>query len=49
MTELAQRLGFDLADTLSGNVKFLADLFKSTGAAVIETEAELDNVLLTGE
>ena len=41
MAELAERLGFNLANTLSGDVEFLADLLQRTGSAVVEAEAEL--------
>ena len=48
MAELAEGLGLDLADTLAGDVELLTHLLKSAGAAVVETEAELDDVLLAG-
>ena len=47
MAELAQRLCLDLSDTLSGNVKFLADFFKSPGSSVVETESESEHFLLS--
>ena len=47
MTELAERLCLDLTDTLTGDVKFFADFLERSGAAVIEAEAELENVLLS--
>ena len=48
VTELAERLGFDLTDSLTGNVKFLADLLQRPGTTVVQPETELDNVLLSG-
>ncbi len=39
MTELAQRLGLDLADTLAGDMELAADLFEGAAAAVLEAEA----------
>ena len=39
VTELAQSLRLDLADTLTGDVELLADLLKGVGMAVGESEA----------
>ena len=47
MTELSESLCLDLSDTLSGNVKLLAHLFKSTGTAVLKTESETEHLFLT--
>ena len=38
--KLAERLGFDLADALTGDVKFLADLFQSMLALAADAEAQ---------
>ena len=48
MPELAQRLCFDLADTLAGHLKFAAHLFQGAGAAVFKAEAQLQHHLLAG-
>ena len=48
MAQFAQSLGLDLADTLTGHVKLLAHLFQSAGAAVLDAEAQLQDLLLTG-
>ena len=40
MTQLAQRLGLDLADTLTGYVELLADLLEGAGMAVLDAEAQ---------
>src|SRR5271154_932815 len=45
MTQLAQRLGFDLADALSGDLEALADLLEGVLGAVFEAEAHLDDTL----
>ena len=46
MAELAQGLGFDLADALARNLEALADLFESVLGAVLQAEAHLDDALL---
>ncbi len=46
MAELAQGLGFDLADALAGDLEALADLFQRVLGAVFEAEAHLDDALL---
>src|SRR5690242_18343184 len=46
--ELAQGLGFDLADALAGNVEFLTDFFEGVLALAADTEAEADNLLFLG-
>src|SRR5271170_1444221 len=43
--KLAQRLGFDLPDALTGNVKFLTDLFESMLALAADAEAQPDDFL----
>ena len=47
MTQLAQRLGLDLADTLTGNVELLADLLEGAGMAVLDAEAQAQDLFLT--
>src|SRR6188768_3523609 len=46
VAELAQRLGFDLADALAGDGEVLADLLERVLAAVANAEAHLDHLLL---
>ena len=41
VAELAQGLGFNLADALAGDIEFFADLFKRAAAAVAQAEAQL--------
>ena len=36
MTQLAKSLGFNLADTLTGDIEFLADILKRAGFAVVK-------------
>ena len=43
MPQLAQRLGFDLADAFAGYREALADLFQGVLAAVLQAEAHLDD------
>ena len=45
MTQLAEGLGFDLADALARDLEGLADLFESVLGAVFEAEAHLDDAL----
>src|SRR5215470_5998314 len=45
MTQLAQRLSFNLPDTLAGDGKGLSDFFKRMLGAVLESEAHLDDLL----
>src|SRR4029079_4733619 len=50
MTQLAQRLGLDLADPLASDVELLADLFEGPGTPVLEAEPELQHAsLATGQ
>ena len=43
--EFAQGFGLDLADSFAGDVEFATDFLQGAGAAVIEPEAQLDNLL----
>ena len=45
VAQLAQGLGLDLADTLTGDVELLADLLQGAGAAVHDAEAQLQHLL----
>ena len=48
MAELSESLGLDLADTLTGYVELLANLFKGAGASIFNTEAQAQNLLFSG-
>ena len=48
MTKLSESLGFDLTDTLTGNVKFLADLLKGVRMSALKTETQRKHLSLTG-
>ena len=48
MAELAESFCFDLADTFTGYVEFLADFLKGSGASVIKTEAKTENFFFPG-
>ena len=48
MSELSERFCLDLADTLTGNVEFLAHFFKSAASSVLKTEAEFEYLCLSG-
>ena len=48
MAELAQSLCLYLTDTLTGDVEFLADLFKRARHSVVKTEAKLKNHFFAG-
>src|SRR4051812_7692621 len=43
MAELAQGLGFDLANALAGNIVLFADFLEGAGKAVRETIAQFEN------
>ena len=47
MAELAESLCLDLTDTFTGNIELLADLFQSSGAAVLESETQPEHFLFT--
>lgn len=47
MAQLAQGLGFDLADSFSCNVELLADFLQGSRAAVLQSEAQTDYLALT--
>ena len=46
--KFTQSLGLNLADTLTGYIKLLPHLFKGTGAAIIQTKAQTQNLFLSG-
>ena len=46
--QLADGLGLDLADTLTGNTEVAAHLLQRAGAAIVQTKAEADDLFLTG-
>ena len=48
MAELAERLGFDLADALAGDREVLAHFLEGVLAAVGEPEAEAQHLFLAG-
>ena len=48
LAQLADRLGFDLADTLSGQVEDLSDLLEGVVVAHADAEAEPDHPCLAG-
>src|SRR5579863_2871709 len=47
-TELAQRLGFNLPDTLARDVELLADFLERVLALAADAEAQADHFLLLG-
>src|SRR5579863_7930251 len=47
-TELAQRLGFNLPDTLARDVELLADFLERVLALAADAEAQADHLLLLG-
>ena len=47
MTELPERLRLDLADTLTRDIEFLADFLKRACTAVIQTEPQAEDLLLS--
>ena len=46
LLELADGLGFDLANTLSGDLEDMADLFEGVAISVAQAVAELDDLSL---
>ena len=48
MAQLAQGLGFDLADAFAGDIELLAHFLQRAGAAVLDTEAQLQHLFLPG-
>ena len=48
MTELTQGFGFNLTDSFTGDVKFLAHFFKGACSAVFQTETEFQYLLFSG-
>ena len=47
MSEFSQSLGFDLSDTLTGDLELLTYFFKCAGSSVFQTESQLKYLLLT--
>ena len=47
LTDLLQRLGFDLTDTLARHPEFLADLLERVRNPVLKPEPDTQNLLLT--
>ena len=45
--QLADGLCLDLADTLTGDAEIAAHLFQRAGTAIVQTEAETDDLLFT--
>ena len=48
MAELAQGFGLDLADPLPGHVELLAHLLQGVGSAVLQAEAQAQDLALPG-
>ena len=48
VAQLSERLRLDLTDSLSCNVEFLSDLLQRSASAIVKSEAQSDNVRLTG-
>src|SRR5688572_3305469 len=46
VTQLAEALGFDLADAFAGDLELLADFFQGAGIAIHQAEAEFENLAL---
>ena len=46
--QLADGLGLDLADTLTGDTEVAAHLLQRAGAAIVQTKAQADDLFLTG-
>ena len=46
VAQLAQRLGFDLADAFASDSEMLSDLFEGVLAAVLQAKAHLDDLFL---
>jgi len=47
VAQFTQCLGFNLADALSGDIKFFPYFFQGSAAPVLKTEPELEHSLLT--
>src|SRR5215467_6809200 len=47
VTQLSERLGFDLADALAGDREILADFLEGVFASVADAEPHLDHFLFT--
>jgi hypothetical protein len=46
MTQLAERLGFDLTDALARDGEVLANLFERVLAAILQAKTHLDDLFL---
>ena len=46
MTQLAQRLGFDLTNAFARHAKLLPDFLQRAGPAVLQAEAQAQDALL---
>ena len=46
--QFSEGLGLDLADALPGDIKLLAHFLQGAGTAVLNTEAQLQHLFLTG-
>ena len=47
MTQFTERLGLNLTNTLTSYIEFLSHFLKGSGPAVIKSEPELENLLLS--
>src|SRR2546421_11459833 len=47
MAQIAQRFGIDLKNALASDMELLADFFQRAAAAIVEAEAQLQNLALT--
>ena len=47
MAELSKRFRLDLTDTLSCNIKLFTNLFEGSLTAIVKSETETQNLLLT--
>ena len=48
VAQLAQRLGFDLTDTLTGDIELLADFLEGVVGVHVDTEAHAQDLGFTG-
>ena len=47
IAQLAQSLGLDLSDTLSGNIKLFSHFLKGSGMAVFQTKTQDNDLALS--